>query len=64
MRLSNFLLWQVSYSELYVSQVCWPEFREEELMRAIRAYASRVRKFGALPVPPVNGNGSNASTGS
>jgi undecaprenyl diphosphate synthase len=48
MRLSNFLLWQVSYSELYVSEVCWPEFREAELMRAIRAYAARVRKFGAL----------------
>ena len=61
MRLSNFLLWQVSYSELYVSPVCWPEFREEELMSALRAYASRVRKFGALPVPPANGAG-NKST--
>jgi undecaprenyl diphosphate synthase len=60
MRLSNFLLWQVSYSELYVSDACWPAFREEELMCAIRAYASRVRKFGAL----LDKGGSNGSDGS
>ena len=58
MRLSNFLLWQVSYSELYVSEVCWPEFREPELLSAIEAYASRVRKFGALlDKSTKNGNG-------
>ena len=48
MRLSNFLLWQISYSELYVSKVCWPEFRKAELEEALRAYASRKRKFGGL----------------
>ena len=48
MRLSNFLLWQASYSELYVSPVCWPEFRKEQLHEALRAYASRKRKFGGL----------------
>jgi undecaprenyl diphosphate synthase len=48
MRLSNFLLWQISYSELYVSPVCWPEFRKPELEAALRAYASRKRKFGGL----------------
>jgi len=48
MRLSNFLLWQISYSELYVSNVCWPEFRKAQLSEALRAYAGRKRKFGGL----------------
>jgi undecaprenyl diphosphate synthase len=48
LRLSNFLLWQASYSELFVADVGWPEFREAELHTAIRAYAARVRKFGGL----------------
>ena len=58
MRLSNFLLWQASYSELFVSDVCWPEFRAPALLAAMRDYARRVRKFGGLisdraaPVPP------------
>lgn len=48
MRLSNFLLWQASYSELYVAEKCWPEFRKPELYEALREYAGRVRKFGGL----------------
>jgi undecaprenyl diphosphate synthase len=54
MRISNFLLWQVSYSELYVADVCWPEFRRPHLLEALRDYARRVRKFGGLveDVPP------------
>lgn len=48
MRLSNFLLWQVSYSELYVTDVCWPEFRKAHLVEALRAYAGRERRFGGL----------------
>ena len=48
MRISNFLLWQISYSELYVSPVCWPEFRKADLEEALEAYASRKRKFGGL----------------
>ena len=48
MRISNFLLWQISYSELYVTQECWPEFRKPQLVEALRAYARRVRKFGGL----------------
>ena len=48
MRLSNFLLWQASYSEIYVAQVGWPEFREAELHAALGAYSGRVRKFGGL----------------
>jgi len=48
MRVSNFLLWQISYSELFVSPVCWPEFRKTHLMEALSAYAGRKRKFGGL----------------
>jgi undecaprenyl diphosphate synthase len=48
LRLSNFLLWQASYSEIFVSDVCWPEFRKPHLMEALRAYARRERKYGGL----------------
>jgi undecaprenyl diphosphate synthase len=48
MRLSNFLLWQASYSEIFVSLVCWPAFRKPHLMEALRAYARRERKYGGL----------------
>ena len=46
MRLSNFLLWQAAYSELYFSATLWPEFGEADLDAAIQAYASRERRFG------------------
>jgi undecaprenyl diphosphate synthase len=46
-RLSNFLLWQSAYSELYFSERLWPDFDREELERALREYASRQRRFGA-----------------
>lgn len=49
MRISNFLLWQISYAELVVTDVCWPDFNSEELDRAIRAYAQRDRRFGRVP---------------
>ncbi|MFN4243034.1 MAG: isoprenyl transferase [Tepidisphaerales bacterium] len=48
MRLSNYLLWQISYAELVVSPKLWPEFTEEDLHACIRAYAQRNRRFGAL----------------
>jgi undecaprenyl diphosphate synthase len=48
MRISNFLLWQISYAELWVTDACWPEFGEEHLRQAIRSYASRDRRFGGL----------------
>lgn len=48
MRISNFLLWQVSYAELWVTELCWPEFEERHLHEAIRAYAARQRRFGGL----------------
>jgi undecaprenyl diphosphate synthase len=48
MRVSNYLLWQISYAELYVSDVLWPDFAESDLHSAIRSFASRNRRFGAL----------------
>lgn len=45
-RLSNFLIWQSAYSELFIVDVYWPDFREIDLERAIRAYQSRSRRFG------------------
>jgi undecaprenyl diphosphate synthase len=48
MRVSNFLLWQISYAELWVTEKCWPEFQVEDLHEAIRAYAARDRRFGGL----------------
>lgn len=46
MRLSNFLLWQLAYAELYVTDVYWPDFRRPHLEVALAAYASRQRRFG------------------
>ena len=46
LRVSNFLLWQIAYSELYVTAVPWPEFRREHLLEAFEAYAARQRRFG------------------
>jgi undecaprenyl diphosphate synthase len=48
MRVSNFLLWQISYAELWITQKCWPEFRRPDLIDALRDYASRDRRFGGL----------------
>jgi undecaprenyl diphosphate synthase len=49
MRISNFLLWQISYAEIWVTEQCWPAFDENLLHEAIRNYASRDRRFGGLP---------------
>ena len=48
MRLSNFLLWQAAYAEIYTTQACWPDFDESELDRALADYASRQRRYGGL----------------
>jgi undecaprenyl diphosphate synthase len=48
LRVSNFLLWQISYAEMHVEEVCWPDFRKEHLHAAFRAFGRRVRKFGAV----------------
>lgn len=47
-RISNFLLWQAAYSELYFSSVMWPDFNETELSNAVQAYQQRKRRFGKL----------------
>ncbi len=49
MRLSNFLLWQAAYSELYFTDTLWPDFAPEELLSAIAVYQERDRRFGAVP---------------
>jgi undecaprenyl diphosphate synthase len=48
MRISNFLLWQISYSELWVTPVHWPDFREANLHEALREFGRRERRFGGL----------------
>ncbi len=48
MRISNFLLWQISYSEFYVTKTLWPDFKKTSIEKAIMAYASRARRFGAI----------------
>jgi undecaprenyl diphosphate synthase len=48
MRISNFLLWQISYAELWVTDVCWPDFDEAQLHSALQSYAARDRRFGGL----------------
>ncbi len=51
LRVSNFLLWQISYAEFYVSDVCWPDFTEAQFHEALRAYAARDRRLGGLDEP-------------
>ena len=51
-RLSNFLLWQLAYSEIYISDVLWPDFNEYEFLKAIVDYQSRNRRFGGIESLP------------
>jgi undecaprenyl diphosphate synthase len=46
MRISNFLLWQIAYAEIFVTQTLWPDFRREELIRILHDYQDRERRFG------------------
>jgi undecaprenyl diphosphate synthase len=48
LRVSNFLLWQISYSEFYVTETLWPDFGQADLEKAILAYAQRTRRFGSV----------------
>ncbi|HEY5253279.1 MAG TPA: isoprenyl transferase [Acidobacteriaceae bacterium] len=52
MRISNFLLWQIAYSEIYVTDRFWPDFRGKHFLDAIREYQCRERRFGGLGNPP------------
>ena len=51
-RISNFLLWQLAYSEIYISDVLWPDFNESEFLKAIIDYQSRNRRFGGIESIP------------
>ena len=60
MRISNFLLWQIAYAELYVTDTLWPDFTRGDLLRAVLEYQKRDRRYGGLsagPVAATNGNG-------
>ncbi len=57
MRVSNFLLWQISYAELWVTSKCWPEFEVSDLHLAIRDFAARDRRFGGLNREDTSGQG-------
>jgi undecaprenyl diphosphate synthase len=59
-RLSNFLLWQSAYTELYFTDTLWPDFREEEFMKAIWEYQQRDRRFGLTQEQIAEATGSNA----
>jgi undecaprenyl diphosphate synthase len=48
MRISNFLLWQIAYTELFITEVLWPDFRKTHLYEALKAYQSRERRFGKI----------------
>ena len=47
-RISNFMLWQLAYSEIYITEVLWPDFRKEHLHEALLNYQSRERRFGKV----------------
>ena len=51
LRISNFLLWQLAYTEFYFTEVPWPEFDGEELRKAVEAYTKRDRRFGLVKEP-------------
>jgi undecaprenyl diphosphate synthase len=55
MRISNFLLWQIAYSELYVTETLWPDFTRTDLLEAVLEYQKRDRRYGGLSAP-VNGD--------
>ena len=48
LRLSNFLLWQCAYTEFYVTEIYWPDFNKEELLKAIDSYNLRDRRYGGV----------------
>ena len=46
LRVSNFLLWHIAYSEFYITDTLWPDFDKEELLKAVESYSQRQRRFG------------------
>ncbi|MDQ7006214.1 MAG: isoprenyl transferase [Acidobacteriota bacterium] len=56
LRISNYLLWQLAYAELWVTPVLWPDFRKSDLFEAVADFQSRERRFGAVEPPPRGGS--------
>jgi undecaprenyl diphosphate synthase len=52
MRVSNFLLWQIAYAEIYVTETLWPDFRRRHLLEAVVAYQKRERRYGGITSSP------------
>ena len=61
MRLSNFLLWEMAYAEIYIAPVFWPDFRREQLYEALRNYLGRERRFGKISEQLLDEQDSNDS---
>jgi len=59
MRVSNFFLWQIAYTELYVTPTLWPDFREPQYLQALLDFQRRQRRFGCTDEQIGNGNGSD-----
>jgi undecaprenyl diphosphate synthase len=55
MRVSNFLLWQIAYAEIWVTETLWPDFRKRHLLEAILAYQKRHRRYGGITQPAIAG---------
>jgi undecaprenyl diphosphate synthase len=53
MRVSNFLLWQIAYAEIWVTETLWPDFRRRDLLNAVLAYQKRDRRYGGIKPSPV-----------
>ena len=52
MRVSNYLLWQIAYAEIYVTDTLWPDFRRHHLLEAVLAYQKRERRYGGINPSP------------
>ncbi len=61
LRISNFLLWQIAYAELYVTETLWPDFTRSSLLTAVLEYQKRDRRYGGLSSAPLNGSARKAS---
>ncbi|HZR27041.1 MAG TPA: isoprenyl transferase [Vicinamibacterales bacterium] len=62
MRISNFLLWQIAYSEIWVTETLWPDFRRRHLLEAVIAYQKRDRRYGGINQSPVTSRQSPVAT--
>jgi undecaprenyl diphosphate synthase len=59
MRVSNFLLWQIAYAEIYVTETLWPDFSRERLLEALLDFQKRERRYGGLGAQPSETNGTS-----